>query len=101
MIEYERFGGLSPALMNSAPPLVLELSVPEAAVARGLIPPEFYSLAESPVPPARPDVFRYRIAVEDEGRRSEVTLGEHEIPDSLRPLLDWLGRRARRGQPPR
>jgi hypothetical protein len=54
-------------------------SIPAAAPSRG----------------AAPDRFRYRLTVDDGDRRCEVTVGEEDLPDALRPLVEWLDARAR------
>jgi hypothetical protein len=44
-------------------------------------------------PPARgkgADRFQYDLAIEDESGRRELSIGEDEVPDELRPLIDRL-----------
>jgi hypothetical protein len=43
--------------------------------------------------PGLPDQFRYELAIADEGDNRSVTLGEHELPADLRPVLDLLTQR--------
>lgn len=94
-VEFQRFGGLSPALTNRMPALAAELTEEEASDVRRLVPPEFFALQSSESVARAPDAFRYRIVVDDGARRHEVTVGEHELPDALRPLVTWLERKAR------
>jgi hypothetical protein len=44
----------------------------------------------------RPDHLQYHLTLEEDGRTTDLHLGEDEVPDALRPLLDWLTDRARR-----
>ncbi len=89
-VTYQRFGGLSPALTNRAKPYQAELTPVQEAQFRPLIPAGFFSLASSGPPRREPGAFRYEIAVEDGPRSHRVTLSESDVPDSLRPLLEWL-----------
>jgi len=45
-------------------------------------------LMDSGVP--GPDRFRYRVTVEEENRSHTVEAAEASVPDTMRPLLDWL-----------
>ncbi len=45
-----------------------------------------------------PDRFRYRITVEDGGRRREIRAAEGALPDGLRALVRWLEERGRPGR---
>jgi hypothetical protein len=45
-------------------------------------------LADSPVRGKGADRFQYHLAIEDEGGRRELTVGEDQMPDELRPLVD-------------
>jgi hypothetical protein len=51
------------------------------------------------------DRFHYRVTVDDSERRHTVVLDEVAVPDGVRPLVDWLSRRATpaplAGEPPR
>ena len=90
-VEFQRFGGLSPALMNRAPRYVAVLTAEEAAHVRSLIPPDLYALTSSGPPLRGPDAFRYDIVVRDGENEKRLTLSEEDIPASLRPLVTWLG----------
>jgi hypothetical protein len=46
-------------------------------------------------PPPAPDRFRYRLVVEDGGRRCDLRLAEEALPEGLRRLVRWLEERAR------
>ncbi|MBV8541030.1 MAG: hypothetical protein JO364_13255 [Pseudonocardiales bacterium] len=43
-----------------------------------------------PAEPTGADRFRYEILIEEGGHERRVELGETEIPDTLRPLLELL-----------
>lgn len=43
-----------------------------------------------------PDRFEYQLVIERDGERHEVTIGESEVPESLRPLIDRMMAEARR-----
>jgi hypothetical protein len=92
-VEFQRFGGLYPALMNRVPRYVAELSPSEAEEVRKLVPPDFASLGES-AERRRPDSFSYNIVIDDGKGAHQVTLQESDVPASLRPLIDWLSARA-------
>jgi hypothetical protein len=47
------------------------------------------------------DRFVYRLAVERDGHRHELTFGEQAVPEPLRPVVDRLVARARGGPSPR
>jgi emfourin len=44
----------------------------------------------TPAEPTGPDRFRYEVVTVEGGRERHVELGENEIPDTLRPLLELL-----------
>ena len=44
-----------------------------------------------------PDQFQYTITIEQGGQKRTLELGESSVPDSLRPLIDYLSRKARGG----
>jgi emfourin len=54
----------------------------------------------TPGGPGAPDRFTYRLAVDRDGRRSELTFGERAVPEPLRPVVDRLVARARSGASP-
>ena len=95
-VAYQRFGGLAPRLTSRAPRLELELSARDEAAVRKLLPPDFFALRAPPGAPHGRDAFSHEITVDDGARRHTVTLDEAEVPDVLRPLLDWLQKRAER-----
>ena len=47
--------------------------------------------------PQPPDRMQYHLTVDDDGKKIDLRLGEEEVPEALRPLLDWLTDRARAG----
>jgi len=93
-IEFERFGGLEPRLMNRLPKWSGELSADEEQLVRPWIGTDFYSLASSPPPRHGGGAFRYDITVTDGDRTHRVVLAEEAVPLSLRPMIAWLERKA-------
>jgi hypothetical protein len=89
-VAYQRFGGLSPALMNRAPRYDAELSPAEAAAARRLIPPDFFDRSSTPDAHRRPDMFLHEISVEDGARHHRVVLSDEDISAAIRPFVEWL-----------
>src|SRR4051812_21774330 len=93
-IEFQRFGGLSPALMNRASRFSAELSPEEEAEVRSLLPKNFRQIPGSPPPGRAPSAFRYEIVIDDDGDRHGLTVSESDVPDSLRPFLSWVSAKA-------
>jgi hypothetical protein len=93
-VEFQRFGGLSPALMNRAPRYSAELTGADADHLRTLVPPDFEELDASGLQSRRPDEFRYEIVIDDDSGVQRVTLGDSSMPDVARPLVQWLSARA-------
>ncbi len=93
-ITFQRFGGLAPGLMNRAAPFEADLSAADEAEVRPLIPDAFFSLESSGPPKRAPDAFRYEISVEDGARSHRVTLSETDIPETMRPFIEWLQEKA-------
>lgn len=58
------------------------------------------ALAErSPIRGAGADTYQYDVVVDDGARRSQVVVAQTALPDTLRPLIDWLEQRATRPDP--
>ena len=49
-------------------------------------------------PPSAADRFQYRLTIDDGPRRHVVEIGESAMPESLRPLIDWLTATARKSR---
>jgi hypothetical protein len=102
-IHFERSGGFGgQAMKRSAVVDSATLSEEEARELYELVgAANFFALPAAPPPRAsQPDAFSYSITVEDGGRQHTVRLSEADVPESLRPLLDWLRRRATAGGQP-
>lgn len=57
------------------------------------------ALAErSPIPGAGADIYQYDITVHYGARRSEIVVAQTAVPDTLRPLIDWLEQRSTRSR---
>jgi hypothetical protein len=56
---------------------------------------DFEQLAQrSPITGPGADMYQYEVTVERGGRRSSVVVSQTAVPDSLRPLVEWLEQRA-------
>ncbi len=42
-----------------------------------------------------PDQFQYKISIECEGEKLTLEFGESKVPESFRPLIDYLTQKAR------
>jgi hypothetical protein len=95
-ISFERSGGFTgipiTVTVDSS-----TLSPNEAAQLHQLVDmANFFQLPETIPAPDQPDRFQYSITVEEGDRRHIVTVGEAAVPNTLRPLLNWLMEAARR-----
>ena len=76
--------------LDSLPP-------PQAETLRGLLETcNFFSLPASSAPPV-PDEFFYRITVATETIEHTIEISDTGMDESLRPLVEELGRLARKG----
>ena len=96
LIRFERTGGF--AGLSQRATLDSESLTPEQLeeLERLLEHSRFFELPvklEARAPGA--DRFQYLLTVEDKGRVHTVRAGDAAVPNSLRPLLDWLGAAAR------
>jgi hypothetical protein len=97
-IEFQRSGGFAaPAMKRSATIDTKDLPEAERAHVASLV-----SAAESAPPPSgepRPDAFSYKITIRDDSGGSRVLrVSDSSMPDSVRPLVDWLRGRATPGR---
>lgn len=52
---------------------------------------DFFRLPTTMLPPSsQPDRFHYTVTIQDGDRHHTVTVGEAAIPNTLKPLLDWV-----------
>ena len=105
-VEFERSGGFA-GLRRACTVDEATLPPEEAGQLRDLVQAaRFYELPAE-VTARRPggDRFHYRLTVDDRERRHTVDLDEVAVPDGVRPLVDWLSRKATPapgvGKPPR
>ena len=95
-ILYERTGGF----MGRNVFLTLDLDSlppPQAETLRGLLETSnFFSLPESPATPPAPDEFNYSITVNTDMIEHTIQTSDTAMDESLRPLVDELGRLARK-----
>ena len=88
-ISFRRSGGLFAGNQ-------LETTVSESELAPGLL--ERADVASharrSPIPGPGADTYQYELEVEGGGDRHQVVVQQTAVPDDLRPLIEWLERRA-------
>jgi Emfourin len=91
-----RSGGVAGARLSTTVESA-ELTAEDHQKLRSLV--EASGLAATPPAygPRPPDRLQYHLSVDDDGRKIDLRLGEEEVPEALRPLLDWLTDRARAG----
>jgi hypothetical protein len=85
-IELTRSGGYAGLTTKLGELDTAELPEGEARAVRQVVErAEAAARSQGPTPGA--DRFQYHLAIEDEGGRREVTLGEDHMPDELRRLV--------------
>jgi hypothetical protein len=95
-LRFRRTGGFA----GNMPPLALDsadLSSEEMAELERLLAPADLGAAER-AGKSGSDPFQYELDVETTGQHRRLSLGEREVPPSLRPLLTHLTQLARRRQ---
>ena len=94
-IIYKRTGGM----MGLKSDLIIdfkELPLDQAGTLRRLLDEaHFLTLPENPPTHSTPDGFHYTITVETERITHTIHTTDANIPDELRPLLEYLSQRAR------
>ena len=88
-MQIERHGGLA-GVKLSAEVATTDLDATKAARAERAITRLLGGPAA--VSPPQPDRFRYEITVPDRG--ASVTVGEQDLPDDLRPLIELASKTA-------
>jgi hypothetical protein len=96
-IAFERSGGFA-GITVRAEVDTADLPEDEAAEYRALLERlDLSGLARPAAPRAgQPDRYQYDIRVHQGGRTYELSYGEAELPEELRPLVHRLGKRATR-----
>lgn len=94
LIQFERtggFAGLKMAFMLNTE----TLSSAEACKLDELVESaQFFDLpTKFPSPKNGADYFMYKVTVEKDGRKHTVDVSEPEVPESLRPLLQYLSKK--------
>ena len=98
-IEFERSGGFAGMQLSTTVDTedlaprdaeLLESAVDEACVDQ--LPRRLVSAAPGA------DRFQYHLVVEEGDERHEVDVGEAALPDSLRPLIEYMSMLARTGR---
>ena len=100
-IEFERSGGFA-GMMISAEIKSDTLSIDEAARLLRLIESSgFFKMTGQPGSSTGiPDGFNYKLSIELNGKFKSMEFGESTISPELRPLIDELTSRAKRGRIP-
>ncbi len=94
-IHFERSGGFM-GLKSSLLLNLDELPFDQAQTLRLLLDEsQFLTLPENPPTHSTPDGFHYTITVETERITHTIHTTDANIPDELRPLLEYLSQRAR------
>ncbi len=95
-VSFERSGGFAGIPMSFSVDAAT-LSSEESTRLRQLVDTaNFFQLPKTISAPAQPDRFQYAITVQEGSRKHTVTVGEAGVPDTLKPLLNWLMEAARR-----
>lgn len=89
-VSFERSGGFTgisiTVTLDSA-----SLSADEATHLHHLVDAaDFFNLPTAIAGSAQPDRFQYRVSIQEHNQQHTVTVKESAIPDTLKPLLDWL-----------
>jgi hypothetical protein len=92
-VKFERTGGFAGIRLTTTADTE-NLSSDDAARLRQLVAgASFFELPETIAPQkAQPDRFQYRVTIEDDSRVHTVTVSETALPQSMRPLTDFLAR---------
>ena len=97
-IHFERSGGFA-GLRSKHDIAASDLTAEERDTLHRLLESSHFfqlpSQLRAPNPGA--DRFQYKIAVDDGNREHAVDLDEAAIPDDLRPLIEWLRSKSRKG----
>ncbi len=96
-VQFERTGGFA-GLRLAVDLNIDSLSAAEADELRRLVEgARFFELPSEVVSPAEgADQFVYKLTVESADRSHTVEVAESAVPETLRPLIDWLTAAARR-----
>lgn len=94
-IRYERTGGVGGSAMRTDVTVdAADLPGPAAAELHRLVEAaDIPGRSAHPTPPSNPqarDQFHYRVTLEDQGRRHSLVFSDLDVPEKVRPLIDWL-----------
>jgi hypothetical protein len=101
-IEFARGGGFAaPALRQKYEVNSDDLPPSEAEELHSLV--GAVDVATLANPPAaqqpRPDAFHYRLMIDDGQSSHTIQASDADMPESVRPLIEWLSERASRHNP--
>lgn len=97
-ISFERSGGIAgmPVTMAIDTDDTDSLSSDKISQLRQLVENSgFFELPAATTEPTQPDRFQYKVIVRDGDRHHTIKIGEAAVPNTLKPLLDWLIEAAR------
>jgi hypothetical protein len=100
IVSFRRTGGLFAGNVLVASVAVDDLDDAQGeTLRRYLDQADLETLAErSPITGPGADTYQYTITVDDGAKRSDVTVTQTAVPDTLRPLIEWLEQRATRAR---
>lgn len=94
-IEFSRSGGFAaPAMKQKVEIDTDDLPENEADELLNLVDQaDLPKVASQPKNAPRPDAFRYKISVSNEGLTQTATTSDADMPEALQPLIEWLEKR--------
>lgn len=94
-IEFSRSGGFAaPAMKQKVEIDTDDLPENEADELLNLVDQaDLTKVASQPKNAPRPDAFRYKISVSNEGLTQTATTSDADMPEALQPLIEWLEKR--------
>jgi hypothetical protein len=93
-VSFERSGGFTGVLITLSLDTAT-LSPDQVTQLQRLVDEADFFHLPAAIPAAQPDRFQYRITIQEGDREHTVTVGEPGVPNTLRPLLEWLMEAAR------
>jgi hypothetical protein len=90
-IQFERSGGFGGLRLSQS---IDTDTLPPAEAKRAeeiVHAADFFALPESAAgPPQHADTFQYKLTIEKGDQRHTVRMAEGAVPETMKPLLDWL-----------
>ena len=90
-ISFERTGGFAGITKNTTVDTDTLLPNEANTLPRLVEAADLFRLPEQITSPnPQSDRFQYKLTVEDNGKQHTVTVSESALPETLRPLIEWL-----------